>query len=155
MFPNASRSRTVQWSGATVCALTDARDGRIDSACLREFIRLADCRPEKIARFAERYGPLFLGPHGLPVNDADLPSRIDQSEPPLVGPTIGSTGEQLITYRVWYREPIEGWRAWARYVGTVLVLCHELCGGERIVPDERTLRRPKRIGYDPGSQTRS
>jgi hypothetical protein len=140
------RDGALEWSDGL--RVMDVRGGRTDSACLQEFVSLADGPPEEIARFVERHGPLFLGPHGLPVHADDLPSRIDESEPPIVGPTIGRSGESLLTHRVWYREPIDAWHAWARYVGTVLVLCHELRAGERIVPDVRL----KRIGFDPGSR---
>jgi hypothetical protein len=137
------RDGVLEWSDAKI--VKDMRSDCIDNACLRRFVRLADGRPEQIASFAGRYGPLYLGEHGYPVDRReDLPRRQDESEPPVIGPYL--RGKPLITHRYWHQEPIEGWQAWARYIGTVLVLCHELRNGERIVPDVRL----KRLGFDPG-----
>jgi hypothetical protein len=137
------RDDVLEWSEGRL--VRDIRGGRIDGACLRRFVRLVDAPPEQIAGFARRYGPLYLGAHGYPVAEPDdLPSRIDKDVPPIIGPYI--SGKPLVTNLIWRQEPIAGWRAWARYVGTALVLSHELRVGERIVPDVRL----KRCGLDPG-----
>jgi hypothetical protein len=134
----------LEWSEGVVVA--DMRFGRLNGACLRHFIRLADAPETKIASFARTYGPLTLGEDGYPVDQDDLPSRIDEEEPPAIGPTLPGSDEPLITRRVWYREPLAAWRAWARYVGTVFLLSHELRAGKLAVPDVRL----KRLGLDPG-----
>jgi hypothetical protein len=112
--------------------------GRIGEACLRRFVRLAnDSNTQHFADFAMRYGPLYLGSDGWPVGTADaLPSRMDD-------------GQGQSTRRVWFQEPLEGWRAWARYIGTVFVLWDELRDADEKIKDPEL--RLKRVGLDPGS----
>jgi hypothetical protein len=118
-----------------------SRFGKIDSSCLRRFVRLAGKPAEQIAAFAQNHGVLYLSSeNGFPVLEKnDIPFRIDDDYPPTVGPKIG--GELLITHRLWRQEPIEGWRAWSRYVGIVLVLSYELRKGDRIIAPEVRLRK--------------
>lgn len=138
------RDGVLEWSAAYT--LAEIRTERSSDACLRQFIRLANAPPQKIAEFAKRHGPLHLGTHGLPVAEInDLPSRRDDDEPPR---KFGvASGHPLLIRRKWFQEPIEGWRAWARFVGTIVVLAYEVRNGERIVVPERRLRA---AGLDPG-----
>ena len=138
------RAGTLEWSDGVIGA--DRRFGLLNGACLRHFVRLADAPEAKIASFARTYGPLMLGEDGYPVHHGDLPSRIDEDEPPVIGPTFRGRDRPLVWRRVWCQEPLAAWRAWARYVGTVLLLSHELRAGKLDVPDVRL----KRLGLDLG-----
>src|SRR5688572_12005343 len=71
-------ARLLEWSGSTAEESWQYR--RLDDACLRRFIRLVDAPASHIARFAGRYGPLFLGAGGYPVELRHLSQR--QEEPP-------------------------------------------------------------------------
>ena len=119
----------LEWSdGISVGRM---RDGRLNDDCLSRFVHLADASSRHFAAFALRFGPLYLGPDGWPVATADdLPSRVDEDEP----------------RRVWYQEPLEGWRAWSRYIRAVFALWYELRTGEHIIVSEVRLRR---LGLDP------
>lgn len=112
-------------------------DWIVDEGCLERFLRLDDPRrsnDEDIVRFARRYGALSLDEHGLPggtpisVPDPDSP-------PPPKGPRVG--GKAIVLDETWNREPVEAWRAWARYAKVVLVLGLALHDGRRIDPEWR------------------
>jgi hypothetical protein len=131
----------LEWSSEEQTA-ADMRLSRIDEACLRRFIRLADAPEKQIVSFANRYGPLYLGTRGYPVDDQHgLPIRREPGEG-----APRSKGKSPFD-RLWFQEPIEGWRAWARYLGTVLVLGYELRRGERLAVPERRLTT---AGLNPG-----
>lgn len=127
----------LEWSDWI--AVGEMQRGRIDEACLRTFVRLADAPPASIEAFALRYGPLYLGPDGLTVATADeLPSRVDREECPPTGASVAG-GATDSPGRVWYQEPVEGWRAWARYVRTILVLYNALRGAKTGITPDRHL----------------
>jgi hypothetical protein len=122
---------------------------RLDEACLHRFVRLADAPSTRIAEFALRYGPLYLGPNGLPVALADdLPSRVDEDESLLTG-ALAVSGATDARRRVWHQEPLEGWRAWARYIRTILVLWHGLREADQPIDPAWRL---KQFNIDPGPE---
>lgn len=123
---------TLEWSADDGTG-RGLRSGRVDKGCLREFARLAAAPPEKFVRFARSYGVLYLEKDGFPVHPDDAPRRVDAEHPPR------QEGHPVLeTPSVWHQEPLEGWRAWSRYVQAVFVLLHEIRKGERLaVPAER------------------
>jgi hypothetical protein len=138
----------LDWSDHDGTGLGE-RSGHIDDACLRQFARLADAPPDRFVTFARHYGVLYLGKGGFPVHPDDLRRRVDHDHPPWIGPCVG--GQPIEDFSVWYQEPLEGWRAWSRYVRAVYVLCHELRQGERLVVPEVHLSR---LGVDIGPKDR-
>ncbi len=133
----------LEWSDTDAFGDGVPPRGSIDGACLRSFVRLADAPSERIAGFARRYGVLYLGERGLPVHPDDVPKQRDDSVPPRDHVRVG----KFDIHPVWHQEPVDAWRAWSRYVGTVLLLAHELRAGERIIAPERRLRS---AGFEPG-----
>lgn len=141
------RGDVLEWSNART--LAQRRYSPAGGTCLRAFVRLHDAPDTRIADFAGRYGPLYLGLSGRPVPDVkSLPSRRDEEELPLIGPYLRN-GTPIVTHRIWHQEPIPAWRAWARYIGILLVLSAALREepGTRLVAPERRLRAAQ---IDPG-----
>jgi hypothetical protein len=138
------RGGILEWSEGVTMA--DWRFGRLNGACLRHFVRLAYASEARFATFARTYGPLMLDEDGHLVDQDDLPSRLDEDEPPVIGLTFRGREKPSVWRRKWYQEPLDVWRAWARYVGTVLLLSHGLRSGKLHAPDVWL----KRAGLDPG-----
>lgn len=115
---------------------------------LNAFLRLADQVPEAIADFATRYGVLDICEHGLPSSHnrtADNrirgkglhPFLATMSQEMVDGPSEFHCGGRLLPGRRgnWHWEPLEAWRASARFARAILFIAKDLREGKSATDD--------------------
>jgi hypothetical protein len=93
---------------------------------LPDFIKLAGASPKKILHFAQKYGPLALCEHGLPLrhqSDCVLPVfRGELLDPELIPDPKDEEVYQAKIESLEFSEPLSGWHYYSRYVRSFLQL---------------------------------
>ena len=123
--------------------------GKYAAGCLYRFIELADEKDnERFAEFARDYGVLGLSRANKSLKDSSVtidgdvlntgeyeywrPGVADGSVPPWVDP-------QSRRHDIWFWEPLDGWREYARHAKAILSATVSLRRGEPVRDDDRAI----------------
>ncbi len=112
----------------------------LERTTLDEFVRLADAPADRVRRYVEHWGPLGLClAHRLPHALAESRSS---TEAPCMPIMIGGP----------FREPIEGYRFFARQARAMIQITHQIRRRSLSGVDQKRPRLPSRRSNDPNVQ---